>query len=185
MGSLDREPMDGITGSIGPALVLRAVFADLRGEHGHRPLLLSRKLQRRPICAGSGKRPGPLCPEVEEWFREGRSPAGECRLHGEVPADLQKRSVAVRMVRPVPGLKLAMDPRIPDDLEALRFEVETGAPPRRIEWWVDGVLAAVTGEGERTWEWPVARGSHGAGARIWLEGIDRPVEIPEVPFHVR
>ena len=44
MGNLDAKPMQGITGSIGPALVLRSVFAELGRFEESRPLYLSPRL---------------------------------------------------------------------------------------------------------------------------------------------
>src|SRR6201999_1222630 len=50
LGNLDQTPMDGITGSTGPALVLRGIFAKLAERSTPRSLYLSPKLVQQEIC---------------------------------------------------------------------------------------------------------------------------------------
>ena len=61
LGNLDRQEMRGVTGSVGPALVLRGVFAELRRRDGAAGLPLDRQLVERRICRHSGRAPGAGC----------------------------------------------------------------------------------------------------------------------------
>nr|XP_061811047.1 penicillin-binding protein 1A-like [Nerophis lumbriciformis] len=185
MGNVDGRPMAEVTGSTGPGLVLRAVFAEAHRHQRPAALGLSRRLARHPICRQSGARPSPTCPTAEEWFRPGREPLGACLLHGDHEVEIDGRALpAVRLTSPTPGLHLALDPRIPDPLERFPLRLADSAGVRRVEWIVDGRVASVTrGEGE--YLWPVERGSHSARARVWLVGQTEPRETQQVNFYVR
>ena len=50
MGNLDRTPMDGVTGAIGPALALRSIFAELNQDQQTAPLYLNPRLVQKDIC---------------------------------------------------------------------------------------------------------------------------------------
>lgn len=246
MGNLERKPTSGITGSSGPALVVRAVFAELNRDQDFEPLQLSARLLPIEICRGSGQRAGPNCPRMIEWFKPASAPRETCRLHQPVVAatstmeprlyasgddgeqkerhansvlshsnppavasridsDLaalnqnQAGSTApesqplssdhpkdlITLVQPTPNLHLAMDPRIPDALELFPFVLAKDVRAQRVEWLVDDRLAAVTGENQQRYLWPVSRGAHYAQAKIWLPGEDAPRETPKVKFVVK
>jgi penicillin-binding protein 1C len=93
MGNLDRRPTRGITGAVGPALVLRAIFAELNRDpeaasFSKGPFLAAPGLQSLSICAVSGKLAGPGCPRMDEKFEPGKAPIEVCTLHsteGETP----------------------------------------------------------------------------------------------------
>lgn len=187
MGNLDRREMNGVSGSSGPALVMRAIFAELARGTESRSLPLARTLRRVPICRATGAAPGPECPVVEEWFREADLPLGTCPLHGR-PATQAVHRVAgdePRLIRPTPGLHLALDPRIPDELEAFPLEIDSGTLPEEVQWFVDGALAGTTGRGERRFPWRVARGEHEVQARVRLEGRESAVDTSAVSFLVK
>jgi penicillin-binding protein 1C len=186
MGSLDRRPMDAVTGSVGPAFVLRSVFTYLRNAHGRGPLYLSRALRRGRICRVTGLRASPRCPGMDEWFREGGMPRRVCDRHGGTGTGPAAPSPStVRMTHPVPGLELAMDPRIPDELEALRLEIDSAGTPSRTEWFVDGVPVGTTEGPGRSITWRLTRGEHSAHARVWAGEGRPPSETERVPFRVR
>jgi penicillin-binding protein 1C len=69
-----------------------------------------------------------------------------------------------RLEQPFNGLRLAMDPRIPDALEAFEFRVRWVGAPREVRWWVDGAPAGSSTS--LAWSWPLARGIHRAYAEI-------------------
>ena len=68
---------------------------------------------------------------------------------------------------------LALDPRIPDDLECFTFKLPDGLHSERTEWLVDGAVVAATGPGETDWLWPERAGKHTAAARIWLGDVSK------------
>lgn len=186
LGNLDRHGMDGITGSIGPAVVLRSVFAELRRDAPSAPLRLSRKLAQLSICARTGRLASQRCPAVNEWFRPHHRPTRLCKESDSIPAaEMGVAPNSARWAQPTPGLHLARDPRIPDDRETFPLRVETSSPPTRIEWYVDGDRIAVTGPGDRSQPWPLAEGRHLARARVWLQPGAPPIDTPEVAFTVK
>ena len=85
-------------------------------------------------------------------------------------------------MQPTPGLHLAMDPRIPDELEAFRFQLALDRVPRRVEWFVDGKVVARTSDA--SYAWPLAPGEHTVRARVWL-GNSPPSDIPPVTYLVK
>ncbi len=193
MGNLDREPMHEVTGSIGPALVLRAVFAELHRHDDSEPLFLSRKLSRHQVCRASGRLAHAACPTTSEWFRPGKAPAERCPIHRPRTAATAQRGAAaaaplaavqnLRLASPTPGLHLAMDPRIPDDLEVFQLRLDGASAIRRVEWIVDGEVVATTGEA--SYSWPVTRGRHLARARAWIGDAAGPIETEPVGFLVK
>lgn len=88
----------------------------------------------------------------------------------------------LRLLRPTPGLQLAMDPRIPDALEVLPFILPKEVPVIRVDWLVDGQLAGSTGQHAHQFLWPLARGRHTAQAQVWQESHPSPVATPPVEF---
>ncbi len=186
MGNVDRQAMLEVTGSLGPALVLRSVFTELERHQETRPLRLDRRLRRQEVCSVSGQRPRSDCPVVSEWFRRGKVPGEVCRLHGRSAEAAARPGThgAVRLASPVPGLHLALDPRIPDSLEVFELRVQAAGAVRRIDWWVDDRLVVSDTSGARSYPWPLIRGHHTARARVWLEAGD-PTETQTVGFVVK
>ena len=71
MGNLDRRPTAGVTGTTGPGLLLRSVFARLNRFEEARPLYLSPRLAVHRICRESGLRAKPSCPTIQEKYLPG------------------------------------------------------------------------------------------------------------------
>lgn len=191
MGNLDGRPTDGLTGTTGPGLLLRSIFAELNRFEETRPLALSPRLAVAKICARTGLRPRASCPVILEKFLPGSLPAATC---GHLHESETERAVAgrqddgpVRLLQPSAGLQLVMDPHIPDASEAYALKIAGDIPPRKTEWLVDGQLAGTTGENTRQFLWPLARGLHLAQARVWRETGDRldPLTTPAVQFMVK
>jgi len=170
MGNLDRTPSDGVTGSIGPALVLRSVFAELTRSADTRPLYLSPLLARQSVCV-----PMPLrrdtdeCLRRDEWFMRGTEPAAGARTAAAVP---------IRFSRPTPGLQLAYDPRLPAAAQQFEFALQGVESTDRVVWEVDGREADAAAA---TYRWPVAKGDHRVAATVWRGDVVladlRPVEF--------
>ena len=156
MGNLDETPSDGVTGSTGPALVLRSVFAELTRTDVTRPLYLSPLLTRHSVCV-----PSPLrddadeCLKREEWFLPGTEPGAGAPAAPAVP---------VRFSRPTPGLQLAFDPRLPVEAQQFEFALQGVAPTDLVVWRIDGDS---TGASAPTYRWPVTKGEHRVAATVW------------------
>lgn len=192
LGSIDRTEMEEVSGAVGPALVLRSVFHELYRHAASEPLRLDRRLVRRAICAESGLLAGASCPRVDELYRPGSVPQEACYLHrhetkkeGPLIQTHQSREVAQsaepRIESPTPGLHLARDPRIPDELEAFEFEI-AGFTGEGVEWFVDG--ERVGRSDGPSLSWPLVEGSHRVQARV-LSGEAQPRWTQTVGFLVK
>jgi penicillin-binding protein 1C len=186
MGNLDRRPMREVTGSVGPALVFRSIFADLHRNEESKPLFLSRRLRQVRVCRASGKLAGDSCPVATEWFRPETVPEEACPLHGTAGVrSLSPRIGEIRIAQPSPGLNLALDPRIPDELERFSLEVEGLPSGSRVEWWVDDEPFAESTAQRGRALWPLSRGRHVARARVWVAEDEDPKWTDPIGFRVR
>lgn len=188
MGNLDRTPMLEVTGSTGPAIVLRAIFARLERYGDPEPLWLSQNLAGAKICRISGALAGPYCPKMHEWFLPGTEPKEKCTVSHEaaVRAVPNHPLNQINLELPTPGLQLALDPRIPDEREAFPLLLPEDIETERTEWLMDGSVIGRTGPGERRLLWQVQRGQHTAQARVWVKsGGSAPVITEPVNFEVR
>ncbi|HEC85829.1 MAG: penicillin-binding protein 1C [Candidatus Parabeggiatoa sp. nov. 2] len=185
LGNLDQQAMSNVSGSSGPALVLRAVFAELNRYEETRPLYLSPQLVKLKICRSTGQRATADCPSRIEWFVPGTEPPLEgLKAPPVVAADSIDRPL--RLSQPSPGLQLAMDPRIPDEHEAFKLMLsDTPLKVNSIEWLIDGEVIGTTSANKRQFLWPVKRGTHIAQARVWAVDSDKPLLTPKVRFVVK
>lgn len=175
MGNLDREAMDRITGSKGPAMVLRSIFAELNRNRVTQPLYLSPRLVKRDICRDTGLVADGDCPSYSEWFAPGTEP--------ETFADVKEDKMPLVIIQPSPGLQMAMDPRIPDDHEAFLFKLSGVQEDSSVDWYVDDKLIATTSSGSCLWT--MIRGNHIAMARVRSADKDGVTETLPVMFTVK
>src|SRR5690606_10705143 len=187
IGDLDQRPTDGITGSTGPALVLRAVFAELTHGTPSRPLYVSPKLARRAVCVPSPGTPGEGCVERQEWFvsedaAKQAAPAGASENGAKhFASNVLDSAARIRFRQPTPGLRLAYDPRLPADAQAFEFRLDGVLSTDRVEWTIDGETEIDVGP---TRLWPVRRGEHRVSARVLRDGV--PIaDVGEVTFVVK
>jgi len=126
-----------------------------------------------------------------EWFAPGRAPTLPCSLHGDnaakrtTSAKQAKDGGKVRLEQPTPGLQLAMDPRIPDEMEAFPLQLPKEIAVSRAEWLVDGVVVGSTGNEMHRFLWSLAKGSHQAAARVWGKDGGEPRMTETVEFMVK
>jgi penicillin-binding protein 1C len=168
MGNLEGAAMDGVTGSLGPGLVLRGIFHELTKDLRTRPLYLSPLLERREICREDGGPADGTCPSTTEWFLPGTGPP-------ESRPPRVKTDVA--LLKPADGMRLALDPRIPDEFEAFEFAVSRPSEGGRVEWILDGEVVAAT-DGP-TYLWPLRRGEHVLSARLNGSPDELPADTRE------
>ena len=173
MGNLDGSAMNGITGAIGPAMVLRSLFSELNRHQDTRDLPLSANLTRARICLRDGLLADKSCASMSEWF-----------VPGTVPGPSFAGSVAVnyRLGQPTPALNVARDPRIPPELEALPMQIAKVPGLRRVDWFVDGEQVSSTTEDR--FAWPLMGGTHEVFTRIW-DSAELPHQTEAVRFQVR
>jgi penicillin-binding protein 1C len=172
MGNLDQTPTRGITGSTGPALVLRGAFDLLNRHRQTRPLWLSPRLARHVICTdGSGTVTGEdPCRQRSEYFLPGTGPgsAWTAAAGGDdvQPASADRR---IRLRQPTPGLHLAYDPRLPERAQAFEFVLQGVTATDVVEWYVDGELVDRHNGGR--YLWPIRKGDHFVFARVLRDGM--------------
>lgn len=173
MGNLDGAPMEGVTGSTGPALALRGIFALLNKGRETAPLYLSPRLMAKDVCTRPVREDAP-CPTRSEWFIPGTTPA-------EFPSTTSSGD-PLELARPTEGLQIAYDPRIPAAHQKFRFELRGLAPGSKAKWMLDG---QTLGEGEQPHLlWPVTRGRHSLAVHTTLPS-GRAYALPPVAFIVK
>ncbi|MDE0371522.1 MAG: transglycosylase domain-containing protein [Rhodospirillales bacterium] len=156
MGNLDQTPSQGVTGSTGPAILLRSIFTELSRNQEPQPLYLSPGLRRASVCVPD---PGSLsgdCVIREEWFVPGTEPA--------VPYVAPLATEAIAFLQPTPGLLLAVDPRLPPEHQAFEFRLGGTEPGDRVDWKIDGDPYRTLG-GRLLWS--LTRGTHQVSAEVW------------------
>lgn len=166
MGNLDQTPMDGITGGIGPALVLRSVFSLLTQYQETQPLFLSPQLEQREIC----------CPARTEYFMPGRPT--------EVSASSSKsHKISLAFQTPTEGLQLAIDPRIPANQQFFTLSIQGFQLGQTVEWKMDGSVIAKTETDH--YAWLLSPGHHRLEAKLIEEKRGKIFQVPPVHFWVR
>jgi penicillin-binding protein 1C len=175
MGNLDGAATDGVTGAVGPAMVLRTLFSELNRNQDTRPLALSRDLKRAKICRIDGRLADDECDTTTEWFVPGTLP--RAGLNPE-PAAAQ-----YRVLQPTAGLQIAHDPRIPAEFEALPMQIAAVPGLSKVDWYVDGKLAAHTTDAH--YPWPLERGTHNVKALVWTENGGGAHNTDDIRFYVR
>lgn len=154
MGNLTQEPMHDITGSTGPGLLAHSVFALLNKKTESKDLYLSPLLVRKPVCAfRSGQGP---CGIRDEWFAPGTEP--DPQISSGIDDTDSGFDTMPKISKPSDGLRLAMDPRVPDSLEYFEFSLQRKNQCRKARWFMDGKLLATTSEAK--YNWKIERGRH-------------------------
>jgi penicillin-binding protein 1C len=174
MGNLDGTAMDGVTGAVGPAMVLRSLFSELNRNQDTKPLALSRDLLLAKICRRDGQLADDHCESTTEWFVPGTLP----RPTGQSLVS----PVQYRLLQPTAGLQIAHDPRIPAEFEALPMQIAAVPGLRRVDWYVDGKLAASTTDAH--FAWPLQRGTHSVNAQIWADSAASAKGTDDIRFYV-
>jgi penicillin-binding protein 1C len=171
MGNQDYTPMDEVTGSSGPAWVLRSLFNELNKNRQVRPLYLSENLIKYRVCIETGLLQDNDCQARDEWFIAGTSPQGRAELNQPV-----------RLRKPSKGLLLAMDPRIPDDAEYFEFALNKVPGIKQVKWFINNQQVAVTQKPE--YQWKLSRGSFTTYAEVTLEHVTQPVITEAISYRV-
>jgi penicillin-binding protein 1C len=158
MGNLDQRPTQGLTGSTGPALLLRSIFSSLMRTRDAGPLYLSPGLTQRRICVPLPSVADGDCFERDEWFfADAAEHAGR--------ASPSAASISIR--QPVPGLLLALDPRLPRAAQAYEFRLDGISPGDEVRVRV-GTDSYVASHGR--FLWPLSPGQHEVSASVWRHG---------------
>ena len=177
MGNLDETPTDGVTGTTGPALLLRSVFAELARDANTAPLYLSPALVEAEVCVPMPARQSDgECLFRDEWFLPGTE-----NVATAAAARSGDTGEEIRLRRPTPGLQLAYDPRLPADDQQFEFEIAGVAPGDRVVWTVDGREHEQAGP---TYRFRVTRGEHRVAALV-VRGGATLARVSDVLFSVK
>jgi penicillin-binding protein 1C len=179
MGNLDNQAMDRVTGSSGPALVLRSMFAELNRNTKTQPLSLSRKLVAHNVCIDSDQESSSNCQTRSEWFRPEK-------LANEGSTGLETKTeskIGYRLAHPIDQMLVARDPRIPDQLETLEFKLNEGKGVQRVEWYLNDKMVATT-ESDK-YNWPLETGQHTVKAKVFSEATSEPTMTKVVSVLVK
>ncbi|MDG9666523.1 transglycosylase domain-containing protein [Hahella sp. CR1] len=171
MGNLDYAEMNKVTGSMGPAYVLRSVFNELNKNREVKPLYLSNNLQKLSVCISTGELADNGCESRDEWF-----------LPGTTPGDINKDTGEVRIRKPSKGLLMAMDPRIPDESEYFEFALTEADNIASVKWFINGQLIATTDK--PTYNWKLSKGDFSTRAEIAFTDGAQPVITEEIQYRV-
>ena len=173
MGNLDQTPSQGVTGSTGPAILLRSIFTELSRNEEPQPLYLSPGLRRASVCVSDPGSPSRDCVTREEWFVPGTEPAG--------PVTSPPAYEAIAFRQPTPGLLLAMDPRLPPEHQAFELRLDGAEAGDRVDWTIDGDPYRTLG-GSLLWR--LRRGTHRVSAEVW-RGSQRIAALDSFSFTVK
>ncbi len=171
MGNLDRRPTKEITGSTGPALLLRSVFAELNRNSETHPLEMNPALIKQDICQPA-KGKGENCLRRSEWFVPGTEPNEESVSMDSI--------TELKWIQPFYGLRMAMDPRIPDELEAFEFQIQGVDDVDVVEWNLNSVPLGRTTGGKYLWN--LERGRQHLRATIHKANLPSPQHLQVVFF---
>ena len=186
LGNFEREAMIDVTGSSGPMMILKGVFAFLERSGKSRPLYFAPTLREEIICKDTGRRAcNESCAVMTEWFIPGTQPEHDCsRAGGAAGRDAAVPVPAIGL--PTNNLRLARDPRIPADLQRFPLQLASYDGVQKTEWLVDGAPFAVQTGANRKVLWPVSRGAHEVQARVWLaRGNGAPLDLESVRIFVK
>lgn len=192
MGNMDYQPMEKVTGSTGPAIVLRSIFNELNRHREVKPLVLSRSLEKHRVCVETGLAFHHIenaCTFRDEWFVPGTFNTRTFAQDYDVKSnkhDIEDTDPStIRLRLPTPGLQMAMDPRIPDSAEYFKFSLTETAkdkPLKKVEWFVNEELVGVTQDGN--FMWPLSRGEFKAHAKI-IMGSGDVFTTASIPYSVQ
>lgn len=185
MGNLDNQPMDRVTGSSGPAFVLRSMFAELNRNTETQTLFLSRNLVQAEICIDNGldannpQNANKSCATRNEWFRPNRL-AKQSTIHPSQATAVEER---YKLAHPIDQMLVARDPRIPDDMEALEFKLNLDAGVHKVEWFVNGKIVASTSAAK--YYWPLEAGLHVVSAKVYDIESAQPTHTQRVSMLIK
>lgn len=186
MGNLDYTEMHEVSGTVGPAVVLRTVFNELNRNRGVREIYRSTRLEKHRVCVDSGSFVDSLfvdklvadelssenpCETKDEWF-----------ISGVYSKQHDAKEQVVRLKKPTPNLQLAMDPRIPDRFEYFEFEISDPGNLSKVQWYINDQPVGTTAKNK--FQWQLKRGQYFAKAKVWLQGDNGQFETVPVAFTV-
>ncbi|HRI76932.1 MAG TPA: transglycosylase domain-containing protein [Alphaproteobacteria bacterium] len=174
MGNLDHRPTDGVTGGTGPALALRSVFSELNRGRTTEKLKISPQLVLRDVCI-EDSRDAAHCYMRSEWFMPGAA--------AEEETTAAAAEAHYGILQPTEGLHMAIDPRVPMDMQEFAFRLSGLREGQAVEWFVNGESLGAP-EAKTSHLWMLRRGQYKLHARITENGRE-VFATPEVGYVVK
>lgn len=157
MGNTNYDPSDGVTGSIGPSLVLRSIFNELTRNSQTKALFLSPKLIARDVCIDISQQE--KCVPYTEYFM----PQNSLNFLGEV----KKNNSEIDILRPTENLNIAFDPRVPAQKQVFEMSISNLLESDEVEWNINNKLYVVIGG---KFFWTLQKGRHEVYAIVRRDG---------------
>lgn len=174
MGNLDGMPTDGLTGSSGPAMLVRSIFALLNKHREVKPLYLSEKLISSKVCRQYEL--NSECAYHEEYFISGTEPK---KLNETLT--MKKKKEVFKIITPYNNLKMALDPRVPKELRSYKFQSTSFSDKAKIRWKLNGKVIKESKKSSHLWN--LKAGNHDLEAELFLN--NKLIGKDEVSFLVR
>lgn len=178
MGNLDSQPMQKITGSTGPALVLRSMFAELNRNRETRPLYFSQKLKSKMVCIELNLSE---CELRNEWFTDNQIIQSQAVTNNSL--DRRYAKVNYQISYPVNNMAVARDPRIPDESESLQFRLNNNQNVKKVEWVLNDQLLKEADNAK--YHWSLKTGEHSLLAKVYVADNSQPITTDIVKFTVK
>ena len=163
LGNLNQEPMHGVTGAIGPALVLRAVFAELNHRIDSRPLYVSPHLVSvTHLSPQRTKRDHQLPPHAGMVFtwHSAEAPMSHVSTAAQPPT---RRLTTFRAYIVAPthtGSAARHGPTHSRRSRSVSLLPTQKINPVKTQWLVDGHRVGQTPASERKFLWPLTLQRH-------------------------
>ena len=179
MGNLDQKPMQRVTGSTGPALLLRSTFDLLNRYRDTKSLWLSPRLEKHSICINSSVEMTDKkeCHQRDEYFVRGTGPSAPA-----IEQWTPQKPKPVAWIQPTEDLQMAIDPRIPIGNQMFEFRLVGVEKTDQVRWKIKEEESKYSLGS--TYLWPLKRGSHSVRASVWRQG-ELLTTTEAMPFSVK
>lgn len=170
MGNLNQKPMLEVTGSKGPAPVLRRLFHYLNRRHPSPSFRKSKHLVAKKTEDSQGR-------IYTEYYIQDK----ERVLH---LAEQEGLHLQEFLESPVDRLLIARDPRIPDEYEKISFKIKPEIKSEKIEWQLNREPLTPVDSNQRQVSWLIQEGRHELLVKLWQGSSAMPRE-QKITFEVR
>ncbi|NTU42837.1 MAG: hypothetical protein HGA78_07245 [Nitrospirales bacterium] len=142
VGNFNGEPMRDVSGVTGAAPIWLEVMGFLHRDLPSHPPSPPKGVVKQEVVFSNG-----MEPKREDWFLKGTEPQ----------MAIKKESVHARprIIYPVAGTIIALDPEIPEDLQAVLFQSRPSSPD--LLWVLDGERLAASAD---SFLWKPSQGRH-------------------------
>ena len=136
---------------------------------------MDKQLIQHEVCLDSKrlKTGNRNCPSYAEWFVEGTQPPYD--------QEVKTKKQRIKLIQPVQGLHLAMNPRVAPNAQAFEFLIHGVDDKETVRWNINGDHIETNGG---RYVWAMHKGTHKMKATIYQQD-GTIVVLNEVRFHVK